>query len=392
MVSLVMESCFSLNVRHCSMRVIQRDRDNGLSSILMRTGALEAAERAQYRLRLVAISLSLSVGTALMLAKFYVFWLTGSSAVLSDALESIINVVASGFALGSVILSAKPPDPTHPYGHGKIEYFSAGFEGALIVFAALGIFWAAWPQLRHPQELPHLGIGLLILLGTSAINLALSLGLMRTGRQTHSLVLVADGKHLLTDVVTSAGVLLGLLLVHQTGWYWLDGAVACLAGVNILVVGIRLVTESFSGLMHASDPALLEELSEVIASHRKPNWIEIHRLRAWRAGNRIHADFHLILPRDMTLEAAHKEASILQDILETHLGGIIEAVIHAEPCIEQECPICGYDPCRLRQEPTCRQRIWRPELLTSPSEDKERDQLPGWPHDLEHNEKDPYRG
>ena len=353
---------------------------------------MEAAERAQYRLRLIAISLSLFVGAALMLSKFYVYWLTSSSAVLSDALESIINVVASGFALGSVILSAKPPDPSHPYGHGKIEYFSAGFEGALIIFAAFGIFWTAWPQLLQPHELPHLGLGLLVLLGASVVNLALALGLVRIGRRTHSLILVADGKHLLTDVYTSAGVLLGLVMVHQSGWYWLDGGVACLVAINILVVGTKLVMKSFSGLMHASDPALLDELSELIARHRKPTWIEVHRLRAWRAGNRIHADFHLILPRDMTLEAAHNEASLLQDILNTHLGGTIESVIHVEPCIDQECPICGYDPCRLRQEPVRQQNLWHRDLLTSPSEDEERDLTPGHPNDAEHDEKPPLKG
>ncbi len=335
--------------------------------------AMEVEEKDQYRLRLVAISLSLVVGTALMLSKFYVYWLTGSSAVLSDALESIINVVASAFALGSVILSAKPPDPTHPYGHGKIEYFSAGFEGALIILAAFGIFWTAWPQLLNPHDLPHLGVGLLILLGTSGVNLVLALGLVRTGKRTNSLILVADGKHILTDVYTSAGVLLGLVLVQQTGWYWMDGGVACLVGINILVVGTKLVTESFAGLMHASDPALLEEISELIASHRKPTWIEVHRLRAWRAGNRIQVDFHLILPRDMTLESAHNEASLLQDILKTHLGGTMEALIHAEPCIDPECPICGYDPCRLRQEPMRQQNLWRRELLTAQLEEEERD-------------------
>jgi cation diffusion facilitator family transporter len=311
-----------------------------------------------------------------MLLKFYVYWLTQSSAILSDALESIINVVASAFALGSVILSAKPPDPTHPYGHEKIEYFSAGFEGALIVFAAIGIFWTAWPQILQPHELPNLGNGLLILLGASMVNLALGLGLIRVGKRTHSLVLVADGKHLLSDVYTSAGVLLGLVLVRQTGRYWLDGAVACVMAVNILVIGTKLVLQSFAGLMHASDPPLLEEISRLITKHRRPDWIEVHRLRAWRAGNRIHADFHLILPRDLPLEAAHNEATLLQNILMKELEGMVEALIHIEPCIEPECPICGYDPCKLRQAPMRHQNLWHPDVLTSPSDEKERDLAP----------------
>lgn len=334
---------------------------------------MEMMEKGYLRNRLIAISLSLLLGAALMLLKFYVYWLTQSSAILSDALESIINVVASAFALGSVVLSAKPPDSTHPYGHEKIEYFSAGFEGALIIFAALGIFWTAWPQILQPRELPNLGSGLLILLGTSAVNLALGLGLIRVGSRTNSLVLVADGKHILTDVYTSAGVLVGLVLVRQTGWFWLDGGIACLVAVNILVIGTKLVLQASAGLMHASDAALLEEISELIAKHRRPNWIDIHRLRAWRAGNRIHADFHLILPRDLTLDAAHNETTLLQDILKTHLGGMMEALIHAEPCIEPECPICGYDPCSLRQAPMRHQNLWHREMLTSQADEEERE-------------------
>ena len=334
---------------------------------------MDVTEKTYFRNRLTAISLSLVVGAALMLLKFYVYWLTQSSAILSDALESIINVVASAFALGSVILSAKPPDSTHPYGHEKIEYFSAGFEGALIVFAAFGIVWTAWPQILRPHELPNLGSGLLILLGASAVNLALGLGLIRVGKRTTSLILVADGKHVMTDVYTSAGVVLGLVLVQQTGWYWLDGAIACLVAINILVIGTKLVIQAFAGLMHASDPALLEEISALIAKHRRPNWIDIHRLRAWRAGNRIHADFHLILPRDLTLEAAHNEAALLEESLKTHLGGMVEALIHAEPCIDQECPICGYDPCTLRQAPMRLQNLWHRDMLTSQVDEEERE-------------------
>jgi cation diffusion facilitator family transporter len=331
-----------------------------------------AAERGRYRNRLIAISLSLIVGAALMGLKFYVYYLTQSSAVLSDALESIINVVASAFALGSVVFSAKPPDPTHPYGHGKIEFFSAGFEGALIIIAAIGIGRAAYPQILNPHGIPHLENGLLILLGAGLINLFLGVGLVRVGKRTSSLVLVADGKHVMSDVYTSAGVLVGLFLVHITGWYWLDGAIALLVAVNILVIGAKLVHEAFAGLMDASDAELLSEISRLIASHRSEKWIDIHRLRAWRAGNRIHMDFHLILPRDLSLEEAHAEVMKLHGMLKNHLGGMADALIHAEPCTDPECPICGYDPCGLRREPTQQQNLWRKETLTSRAENERR--------------------
>ena len=144
-----------------------------------------SAAVSQQRTRLIAISLSLLVSLGLMALKFYAYWLTNSSAILSDALESIINVVASAFAMGSIVFGAKRPDPSHPYGHGKVEFFSAGFEGALIIFAACGIFYQAWPRIFHPHDLPHLGGGLLILMGVNIANLALGTGLVLVGRRTN---------------------------------------------------------------------------------------------------------------------------------------------------------------------------------------------------------------
>lgn len=324
-------------------------------------------ERLHVRRRLLAISFSLAVGAALMGMKFYVYWLTASSAILSDALESIINVVASGFAFGSIVLAAKPPDPTHPYGHGKIEYFSAGFEGALIVLAAVGIFIKGVPQILHPRDLPNLDSGLMLLLLASLINLALAVGLIRVGKQTRSLVLVADGKHILSDVYTSGGVLLGLVLVRLTGYLWLDGALACIMAVNILVIGGKLIRQSFAGLMDASDPELLQEICNIINSNRRDTWIDIHRLRAWRSGDRAFVDFHLILPRELSLEQAHNEVSKLEGILKAHFGNRLDALIHAEPCVEPECPICSLDPCNLRTEPVRAQRLWHREAVTGES-------------------------
>jgi cation diffusion facilitator family transporter len=324
--------------------------------------------------RAAAMAVSLAVGTALMAVKFYAFWITQSAAVLSDAIESIINIVASGFALVSVLVAAKPPDPDHPYGHGKIEFFSAGFEGALIMIAAAAIVWEALPRIWAPMELPNLDWGLFVLLAATGANLALGLALVRVGRRTRSLAVVADGKHVLTDVITSAGVLAGLVLVRQTGWLWLDGAVACMVAINILVIGGRLVHQSASGLMDQSDPELLDQISALISQHRKPAWIDIHHLRALRSGGRIHVDFHIILPRELSLEEAHTEVAEIERLLKTHLPGMGDAFIHAEPCIVPECPVCGFDPCSMRREPTRRQNLWRADTLTTQTELKAREQ------------------
>ncbi|MFI5331170.1 MAG: cation diffusion facilitator family transporter [Desulfobaccales bacterium] len=313
---------------------------------------------------LIAISISLAVGAGLMAVKFFAFFLTDSAAILSDALESIINVVAAAFALWSIIFAARSPDPDHPYGHGKMEYFSAGFEGALIILAALGIFYEAWPRLFHPQAIPQLTSGILLVLGAAVVNLVLGLALVMVGKRTRSIVLVADGKHVLTDVFTTIGVVLGLIAVKFTGWNWLDGAVAYLVAANILYTGARLVHQSSAALLDKSDPELLKEICEVIARHRREMWIDVHQLRARRSGRHIFMDFHLILPRDLSLEAGHAELKELEKILSDHFGGQADILIHADPCADPECPICGHEPCDDRREPHKLQRLWISENLT----------------------------
>ena len=316
-----------------------------------------------FKTRLVAISLSFAIGAMLMCAKFYAFHLTRSSAVFSDALESIINVVASAFALISIILAARPPDKSHPYGHGKVEYFSAGFEGALIIIAAIGIFKSGWDHLLRPQPLPNLADGLYILLGAGLINLILGLTLVRTGKKTHSLALTADGKHILTDVITSAGVLIGLLLVHFTGLYWMDGAIACMVGFSILYTGIILVKESSAGLMDRAEPALLEEIASLLEKHRKDNWAGIHELRAFRSGSVVNVSLHLILPRDFSLTEAHMEAVVVETTIEGYFEGRANVLVHLDPCADPDCPVCRRYACELRGEKKSDPAPWNVETL-----------------------------
>lgn len=316
------------------------------------------------KLRLLAISASLAISVGLMAVKFVAFWLTNSAAILSDALESIINVVAAAFALWTIIFAARSPDPCHPYGHGKMEYFSAGFEGALIILAALGIFYTAWPRLFHPQPIPKLESGLVLISGTAVVNLILGLALVLVGRRTKSIVLVADGKHILTDVYTTIGVVVGLLAVMVIGWNWLDGALAFLVAFNIIWIGARLVHQSSAALLDKSDPQLLQEICEVIARHRRDLWIDVHQLRARRSGQHVFIDFHLILPRELNLETSHAEVKKLENILSAHFGGQADILVHADPCATPECPVCGHEPCDERQEAPRMQRLWTSENLT----------------------------
>jgi cation diffusion facilitator family transporter len=317
-----------------------------------------------FKSNMKAVVAALLMGAGIMAGKFYGYWITGSSAILSDALESIINVVASGFAVGSVLVAAKPPDESHPYGHGKIEYFSAGFEGALIILAALGIMLEGLRQVVSPHDLPNLRNGFYIIVSTGLINLGLGAALVSVGKRTGSLVLVADGRHVLTDVYTSGIVLVGVGLVYLTGMNQLDGIVACIAGVNIVFSGVKLVRQAFGGLMDKSDPQLLQEICNILIKNRRLPWIDVHRLRAWRAGNRIHADFHLILPRDLPLHESHLEVKHLEAIFQEHFAGYADILIHLDPCEKPECPVCLQQRCRLREQDNTREPDWNHKSLT----------------------------
>jgi cation diffusion facilitator family transporter len=215
---------------------------------------------------------------------------------------------------------------------------------------------------------------MLLILGAALVNLILGLALLMVGKRTKSIVLTADGKHVLTDVITTAGVLVGLVGVKLTGWTWLDGGVAILIGLNILVTGARLVHQAGAALMDTSDPELLEEICRVIAEHRRPMWIDIHQLRARRSGARVFMDFHLILPRDLALEESYLEVRALEAILNDYFHGQADILIHVDPCMEPECPICGYNPCDYRRQDTKMQPLWRRDTLTCNGPHKN----PGW--------------
>ena len=326
--------------------------------------AISSSEREDFRSNFKVMLAAVIFGVVIMGLKFYGYLITGSSAILSDALESIINVVASAFGLGSVILSARPADENHPYGHGKIEFFSAGFEGSLILIAAVGIFFEGLKQTIYPIDLPNLGEGLFFLVTAGLGNLVLGLALLRVGKRTGSIVLEADGKHLLTDVFTSVVVLIGLLLVFLTGWFRLDGLIACAAGINIVFWGTGLVRKAFGGLMHATDPKLLDEISHLLTANKKETWIDIHRLRAWCSGKRVNVDFHLVVPTSLSVQEAHSEVKELEAIFARHFSGMADVLVHLDPCAKVECPYCEQESCKHRQGTLIHHQIWDRRALT----------------------------
>jgi len=282
----------------------------------------------------------------MLFGKGAAFYLTGSTAILSDALESVIHLFATAGAALSLWYAAQPPDPQHPYGHGKAAYFSSGFEGALILAAAVGIFVEAGRALARGPELTHLGAGVAITGGLALVNLALGVSLVRVGRQTRSLVLVANGHHVLTDMWTSLGVLLGIGLVWITGLTWLDPVVAMLAGANILWTAGRLIRNAYAGLMEAADPAdtsrALEALRAAVDDGRLAGF---HHLRHRRVNDVVWIEVHLLLPDELTLEEAHRRASSVEaDLGALFPGDRVQATTHLEPASHEHPPELGNEP------------------------------------------------
>ncbi len=261
----------------------------------------------------LAITASLGVAVLMLVGKLAAFFITGSTAILSDALESVIHLFATGIAAVSLWYAAQPPDPQHPYGHGKIAYFSSGFEGVLIAVAAVGILYAAVTALIAGPELEQLGLGLLITAALAAVNAVLGVALIRIGKRQNALVLVANGQHVLTDMWTSLGVLAGVGLVWATGVLWLDPVVALLVGANILWTSVRLVRGAYEGLMEKADVADTERIVECLdaarAAGRISGW---HQLRHRRVNDQLWVELHLLFPPRLSLTEAHARASAVE--------------------------------------------------------------------------------
>ncbi len=311
------------------------------------------------RQKLIPILFSFLVSILLLFIKFFIYWKTRSVAILSDAMESVINVIATGVAVASIIVSSKPPDESHPYGHGKAEYFSAGFEGALILFAAYGIMYLSYKRFTSPVQILSLDLGLAGTLLVVLINGLLGWWLISKGKKEGSIALEADGKHVLTDAYTSLGVLLSFLLIKITGRLWLDPIFAFFIALNIIYMGIRLVLGSLKGLMQAKDPKLLREIERVLKRHRSITHIEIHQLRAWRAGKDLFVDFHLTLPQELPLYKAHKEAKRLSNILKAKFGQNTHVMVQLDPCGERYCDICEKNLMALNSKEQSLSSTWK---------------------------------
>ncbi|MBR6204855.1 MAG: cation transporter [Candidatus Methanomethylophilaceae archaeon] len=307
------------------------------------------------------------VGVSLMAMKFLAYFMTGSVSIFTDAMESIVNVVAAFVGLYALYVSARPADRDYPFGHGKIETVSSSVEGTLITIAGLLIIYESIVKLLHPGELTDLDIGLVLIAITAAVNLAVGRSAIRRGRKNRSPALEASGKHLCSDTVSSVGIIVGLMVLYaaQSLGYdarWLDALIAMVFGAIIIRTGLKVIRECLRDFMDGADKELLTELSDTLNEHRHHHWIDVYGLRTIKYGTRIFVNLHAVLPRTMTLERSDVELSEVEEAFRNKYGDSVEVSITAVPCMEFSCRYCRYD-CQERSAGFERELEWTPATL-----------------------------
>lgn len=289
------------------------------------------------------------VSLVLLVVKFYAYYLTHSVSILTDALESIVNVSAGFIGLYSLYVSAKPRDKDHPYGHGKAEFISAAIEGTMICAAAAIILYKAIQHLIHPVQLVEIDNGIYLVAGTAVINYIVSLFCLRTGKKNDSAALTASGRHLQSDTISTVGIIAGLVLLYFTGYRWIDNAVAILFGLFILYTGYSIVRSSIAGIMDEADVKLLNRMVQLLNSHRRENWVDLHNLRVIKYGSVLHVDAHLTVPWYLNVDEAHKEIEELDQLIRNEFGESLELFVHSDGCLTFQCRICSKADCPVRQ-------------------------------------------
>lgn len=305
------------------------------------------------------------IALVLFTFKTLAWYLTSSVAILTDALESIVNVVSGFIGLISLQIAARPRDENHPYGHGKVEFISAGIEGTMIFLAGLYIGIEAMESFFNPPELHSLDMGIAMVGFSAVVNFAFGSWAYNTGKKNHSLALMASGRHLQTDTYTTIGVISGLLLIRVTGIVWLDGVTAILFAVFILRTGYRIIRKAVAGIMDETDEQLLAEMVAYLQEHRETNWIDLHHLRIVKYGSVLHIDCHLTLPWYFNVKQGHDETDKLEALILDKFGDRIELNIHTDYCHDFSCPLCDKQDCEVRKAPFTGTVTWTVEKLVS---------------------------
>ena len=298
------------------------------------------------------------LSVVLFLTKIVAYYFTHSLAILSDALESIVNVIAGFIGLYSLYVAAKPKDLEHPYGHGKAEFVSAAAEGALIVAAGIMIVYETVANILRNEPIHQLDTGLWLIAATAVVNFAAGTVCLRMGKKNSSLALQASGKHLQIDTYSTLAIIVGLGIMLVTQLYWLDKLIAIAMSGLIIYNGYKIIRSSLAGIMDEADMEILGRFIEVLNSHRRENWIDLHNLRVIKYGSLLHVDCHLTVPWYLNIHEAHKEIDMLSLLIKQEFGDSIELFVHTDGCLPFSCKICTKKSCGERQHDFQQKVAW----------------------------------
>lgn len=299
-----------------------------------------------------------AVSVLLLAIKFIAYYSTHSVSILTDALESIVNVAAGFIGLYSLYVAAKPRDHDHPYGHGKAEFISAAIEGTLIGTAGAIIFYKAIKNIINPVELHQIDFGILLVAATAVANFILGYFCVRTGKKNNSPALMASGKHLQSDTWSTVGIIAGLALLYITGYKWIDSAVAILFALYILYTGYKILRHSIAGIMDEADVKLLTRMVQVLNANRQENWVDLHNLRVIKYGSVLHVDCHFTVPWFLNVHEAHREIDTLAELIRKEFGESLELFVHSDGCLPFSCQICNKTNCAERKNNFVKQIEW----------------------------------
>ena len=320
-------------------------------------------QKSKQNLKIQFFVTSLSI--ILFVLKFVAYFMTHSLSVLSDALESIVNVLAGLIGLYSLYVASKPKDKDHPYGHGKAEFVSAAFEGSLIITAGGIILYESILTFFEPTSLHNLDNGIWVLLSTAVLNMAAGLGAKAIGKKNKSLALSSSGQHLLIDSYTTYAVVIGIGLVMYTGYTGIDAIIAIAMGLWIIYNGYKIIRESLAGIMDEADMALLESVIHELNLIRHPNWIDMHNLRVIKYGALMHIDCHLTVPWYFNVNEAHTAVDAFTNLIKNKFGDSVEFFVHTDGCMSFSCPICTIENCEKRKSPFQKKLEWNKDNVLS---------------------------
>ena len=293
---------------------------------------------------------TLLISTTLMIFKFVAWYFTSSNAILTDAAESIVNVIAAGLGVYALYLSSLPRDSNHPYGHGKVEFISAGVEGTMILLAAVVMIAKAVYNFFFPNDLQRVEDGIVIVAIAGAVNYFWGVYIQKRGESVNSIALEASGKHLKSDAYSTIGLILGLGFLYFFPLGWVDNVLAIIFGVIIFTSGYGILRKSVAGIMDEADGTLIKNLVKNLDENRRSQWIDIHNFRVVKYGAQLHVDAHLTVPWYYDVKEMHEHVDALNDQVNTICGSEVEMFVHVDPCTADSCAICTLSDCKVRQQ------------------------------------------